>query len=119
MEIIYQVLTTNVGIKLLSKVNTWEEVVTIGRQHLPESNQCRRFQLHRFSGRKRNQNPSSPPLALYSIHGKVMVYLKSFKKSLVNVALATIESKDPLKKVGGCDLGCEYWEVAINVAHCL
>ncbi|MQL92175.1 hypothetical protein Taro_024796 [Colocasia esculenta] len=49
-------------------------------------------------------------------NGKVMVYLKSFKKSLVNVALATIESKDPLKKVGGCDLGCEYWEVAINVA---
>ncbi|MQM04550.1 hypothetical protein Taro_037350 [Colocasia esculenta] len=47
---------------------------------------------------------------------KVMVYLKSFKKSLVNVALATIESKDSLKKVGGCDLGCEYWEVAINVA---
>ncbi|MQM04331.1 hypothetical protein Taro_037127 [Colocasia esculenta] len=49
-------------------------------------------------------------------NGKVMAYLKSFKKSLVNVALATIESKDPLKKVGGCDLGCEYWEVAINVA---
>ncbi|MQL85628.1 hypothetical protein Taro_018163 [Colocasia esculenta] len=49
-------------------------------------------------------------------NGKAMVYLKSFKKSLVNVALATIESKDPLKKVGGCDLGYEYWEVAINVA---
>ncbi|MQL68483.1 hypothetical protein Taro_000774 [Colocasia esculenta] len=51
-----------------------------------------------------------------NVQGKAMVYLKSFKKSLVNVALATIESKDPLKKVGGCDLGCEYWEVAINVA---
>ena len=45
-----------------------------------------------------------------------MVYLKSFKKSLLNVALATIESKDPLKKVGGCDLGYEYWKVAINIA---
>ena len=44
-----------------------------------------------------------------------MVYLKSFKKSLLNVALATIESKDPLKKVGACDLGYEYWEVAINI----
>ncbi|MQL79301.1 hypothetical protein Taro_011741 [Colocasia esculenta] len=51
-----------------------------------------------------------------NVQGKAMVYLKSFKKSLVNVALATIESKDLLKKVGGCDLGCEYWEVAINVA---
>ncbi|MQM20828.1 hypothetical protein Taro_053856, partial [Colocasia esculenta] len=51
-----------------------------------------------------------------NVQGKMMVYLKSFKKSLVNVALATIESKDPLKKVGGCDLGCEYWEVAVNVA---
>ncbi|MQM16096.1 hypothetical protein Taro_049050 [Colocasia esculenta] len=51
-----------------------------------------------------------------NVQGKVMVYLKSFKKSLVNMTLATIESKDPLKKVGGCDLGCEYWEVAINVA---
>ncbi|MQM13834.1 hypothetical protein Taro_046761 [Colocasia esculenta] len=51
-----------------------------------------------------------------NVQGKAMVYLKSFKKSLVNVALATIESKDPLKKVGGCDLGCEYWELAINVA---
>ncbi|MQL70776.1 hypothetical protein Taro_003093 [Colocasia esculenta] len=48
--------------------------------------------------------------------GKAMVYLKSFRKSLVNVALATIENKDPFKKVGGCDLGYEYWEVAINVA---
>ncbi|MQM04836.1 hypothetical protein Taro_037643 [Colocasia esculenta] len=51
-----------------------------------------------------------------NVRGKVMVYLKSFKKSLVIVALATIESKDPLKKVGGCNLRCEYWEVAINVA---
>ncbi|MQM05593.1 hypothetical protein Taro_038404 [Colocasia esculenta] len=53
---------------------------------------------------------------ILNAQGKAMVYLKSFKKSLVNVALATIESKDPLKKVGGCDLGYEYWEVAINVA---
>ncbi|MQL75051.1 hypothetical protein Taro_007427 [Colocasia esculenta] len=53
---------------------------------------------------------------ILNAQGKALVYLKSFKKSLVNVALATIESKDPLKKVGGCDLGYEYWEVAINVA---
>ncbi|MQL77171.1 hypothetical protein Taro_009583 [Colocasia esculenta] len=52
---------------------------------------------------------------ILNAQGKAMVYLKSFKKSLVNVALATIESKDPLKKVGGCDLGYEYWEVAMNV----
>ncbi|MQM11373.1 hypothetical protein Taro_044278 [Colocasia esculenta] len=53
---------------------------------------------------------------ILNAQGKAMVYLKSFKKSLINVALATIESKDPLKKVGSCDLGYEYWEVAINVA---
>ena len=44
-----------------------------------------------------------------------MVYLKNFKKSLLNVTLAIFESKDPLKKVGGCDLGYEYWKVAINI----
>ncbi|MQL98801.1 hypothetical protein Taro_031517 [Colocasia esculenta] len=53
---------------------------------------------------------------ILNAQGKAMVYLKSFKKSIVNVALATIESKDLLKKVGGCDLGYKYWEVAINVA---
>ncbi|MQL80983.1 hypothetical protein Taro_013444 [Colocasia esculenta] len=53
---------------------------------------------------------------IFNAQGKAIVYLRSFKKSLTNVALATIESKDPLKKVGGCDLGYEYWEVAINVA---
>ncbi|MQM07086.1 hypothetical protein Taro_039920 [Colocasia esculenta] len=78
--------------ELLSRVNMWEEEVQRGLK-------------------KRGRNDDN-----VNVQGKVMVYLKSFKKSLVNVALATIESKDPLKKVGGCDLGCEYWEVAINVA---
>ncbi|MQL79623.1 hypothetical protein Taro_012071, partial [Colocasia esculenta] len=73
----------------------------------------REVQYHNVQrgSKKRGRNDD-----ILNAQGKAMVYLKSFKKSLVNVALATIESKDPLKKVGGCDLGYEYWEVAINIA---
>ncbi|MQL71453.1 hypothetical protein Taro_003786 [Colocasia esculenta] len=78
------------------------------------------MERHGMNAHEGNASPSIHSFAssheLQHHNRKVMVYLKSFKKSLVNVALAIIESKDPLKNVGGCDLRCEYWEVAINVA---
>nr|CAD1842092.1 unnamed protein product [Ananas comosus var. bracteatus] len=44
------------------------------------------------------------------------VYLKSLKKPHGNVARGYILSKDPMTKVGGVELGPQYWEVQIDVA---
>lgn len=44
------------------------------------------------------------------------MYLKSLKKPHGNVARGYILSKDPTTKVGGVELGPQYWEVQIDVA---
>nr|CAD1830378.1 unnamed protein product [Ananas comosus var. bracteatus] len=44
------------------------------------------------------------------------VYSKSLKKPHGNVARGYILSKDPMTKVGGVELGPQYWEVQIDVA---
>uniref|UniRef100_A0A6V7QU63 Transposase Tnp1/En/Spm-like domain-containing protein n=1 Tax=Ananas comosus var. bracteatus TaxID=296719 RepID=A0A6V7QU63_ANACO len=44
------------------------------------------------------------------------VYLKSLKKPHGNVARGYILSEDPMTKVGGVELGPQYWEVQIDVA---